>query len=113
MTTLQAEQITAQTADFQRYYEEAGPDYASWSPNFNMHFGYYRWGMNPIHREAMLEQMNLEVRNRLHLSPAPLRAYSTWVAVSEQPFAASHPNSPTPNSTASLSSPGSWSRAGI
>ena len=39
---------------FQRYYEEAGPDYAAWSPGFNMHFGFFRWGMNPFHREAML-----------------------------------------------------------
>jgi len=69
MTTLQAEQTIAQTADFQRYYEEAGPDYAAWSPHFNMHFGFFRWGMNPLHREAMLEQMNLEVKKRLHLAP--------------------------------------------
>ena len=40
---------------FQRYYEEAGPDYAAWSPNFNMHFGFFRRGMNPFDREAMLE----------------------------------------------------------
>lgn len=53
---------------FQRYYEEAGPDYASWSPNFNMHFGYFRAGMNPFDREAMLEQMNLEVLRRLRIS---------------------------------------------
>ena len=55
---------------FQRYYEEAGPDYSSWSRAFNMHFGYFRWGMNPFDRETMLEQMNLEVLDRLHLSPA-------------------------------------------
>ena len=53
---------------FQRYYEEAGPDYAAWSQNFNMHFGYYRPGMNPFNREAMLEQMNREVLDRLHLA---------------------------------------------
>ena len=53
---------------FQRYYEEAGPDYAAWSPAFNMHFGFYRRGMNPFAREAMLEQMNLEVLARLRLS---------------------------------------------
>jgi ubiquinone/menaquinone biosynthesis C-methylase UbiE len=52
---------------FQRYYEESGPDYAAWSPNFNMHFGYFRRGMNPLRREAMLEQMNREVLSRLHL----------------------------------------------
>lgn len=53
---------------FQRYYEEAGPDYAAWSPHFNMHFGYYRGVMNPFDREVMLEQMNCEVLNRLRLS---------------------------------------------
>ncbi len=52
---------------FQRYYEEAGPDYAAWSAHYNMHFGFFRWGMNPCKREAMLEQMNLEVLDRLHL----------------------------------------------
>jgi hypothetical protein len=42
----------------EQYYREAGPDYAAWSREFNMHFGYYRAGSNPLHREAMLEQMN-------------------------------------------------------
>jgi SAM-dependent methyltransferase len=54
-------------AGFQRYYEEAGPDYAAWSPQFNMHFGFFRRGMNPFKREAMLEQMNHEILLRLHL----------------------------------------------
>src|SRR5271155_5429903 len=59
---------TASTAaSFQRYYEEAGPDYAAWSPAFNMHFGFFRWGMNPFKREAMLEQMSQEVCARLRL----------------------------------------------
>ena len=53
---------------FQRYYEEAGPDYAAWSPQFNMHFGFFRRGMNPVNREAMLEQMNREVLARLQLT---------------------------------------------
>jgi MPBQ/MSBQ methyltransferase len=51
----------------ERYYSEAGPDYAAWSREFNMHFGYYRVGANPLNREAMLEQMNAEVLVRLHL----------------------------------------------
>jgi SAM-dependent methyltransferase len=51
----------------EQYYSEAGPDYAAWSPEFNMHFGYYRAGMNPFRREAMLEQMNAEVLSRLNL----------------------------------------------
>src|ERR1700676_2873242 len=51
----------------EQYYSEAGPDYAAWSQEFNMHFGYYRAGANPLHRESMLEQMNAEVLMRLHL----------------------------------------------
>ena len=31
----------------EQYYSEAGPDYAAWSREFNMHFGYYRAGANP------------------------------------------------------------------
>jgi MPBQ/MSBQ methyltransferase len=45
----------------EQYYSEAGPDYAAWSPEFNMHFGCYRAGANPLGRESMLEQMNVEV----------------------------------------------------
>lgn len=51
----------------EEYYSEAGPDYAAWSPAFNMHFGFYRAGMNPFDREAMLEQMNSEVFARLNV----------------------------------------------
>jgi cyclopropane fatty-acyl-phospholipid synthase-like methyltransferase len=51
----------------EQYYSEAGPDYAAWSREFNMHFGYYRAGANPLHRESMLEQMNAEVLARLQL----------------------------------------------
>lgn len=58
-------------ASFQRYYEEAGPDYAAWSPNFNMHFGFFRAGLNPLDREAMLEQMNREVLDRLCVDQTP------------------------------------------
>lgn len=47
------------------YYEEAGPDYSTWSKKFNMHFGYYDWGMNPFNREAMLEKMTDRVLDRL------------------------------------------------
>jgi MPBQ/MSBQ methyltransferase len=51
----------------EQYYREAGPDYAAWSRDFNMHFGYYRAGANPLRREAMLEQMNAEVLKRLNV----------------------------------------------
>ena len=59
-------QVTPQIG-LEQYYSEAGPDYAAWSREFNMHFGYYRAGANPLHRESMLEQMNAEVLARLHL----------------------------------------------
>ncbi len=58
---------TAPRIGLEQYYSEAGPDYAAWSREFNMHFGYYRAGANPLRRESMLEQMNAEVLARLHL----------------------------------------------
>ena len=48
-----------------RYYESAGPDYAAWSKNLNMHFGYWRPWMNPFRREAMLEEMSLQLFSAL------------------------------------------------
>ena len=51
----------------EQYYSEAGPDYAAWSPEFNMHMGYYRACANPLRRERMLDQMNAEVLARLQL----------------------------------------------
>lgn len=51
------------------FYEQAGLDYEHWSRGFNMHLGFYRRGMNPFNREAMLEQMNVEVAERLQLDP--------------------------------------------
>jgi ubiquinone/menaquinone biosynthesis C-methylase UbiE len=47
------------------YYTEAGPDMAAWSPGLNIHFGFFRAGVNPLRREALLEQMNVEVYERL------------------------------------------------
>ena len=49
------------------YYENAGPDYGEWSRGFNMHFGFYRRGVNPFRRESMLEEMNRQVLGRLSL----------------------------------------------
>jgi hypothetical protein len=43
------------------YYEEAGPDFGQWSAGFNMHFGFYRPGMNPFRREPMLNELNRQV----------------------------------------------------
>ncbi len=50
------------------YYSTAGLDYEPWSANFNMHFGYYRWPLNPLRREGLLKQMNREVYARLGLA---------------------------------------------
>ena len=66
--TLAAEQPTAPAIGLEQYYSEAGPDYAAWSAAFNMHFGYYRRGMNPLNRESMLEQMNREVLDALQVN---------------------------------------------
>jgi len=54
--------------DVVRYFEVAGPDYAAWSPQYNMHFGYYERGMNPLRREPMLERMNRVVFEALALA---------------------------------------------
>lgn len=51
------------------YYEGAGLDFGHWSPGFNMHFGYYRRGINPFSREPMLNEMNRQVLERLRLPP--------------------------------------------
>ncbi|MEX0968728.1 MAG: methyltransferase domain-containing protein [Bacteroidia bacterium] len=53
-----------------RHYNEAGMDYRTWSRDFNMHFGYYKPGMNPLDRRKMLEQMNMEVLQTLGLQGA-------------------------------------------
>ena len=53
--------------DVVRYYEVAGPDYAAWSPKFNMHFGYWDRRTSPLRREAMLERMNEIALERLRI----------------------------------------------
>lgn len=52
-----------------RYYENAGPDYEAWSNAFNMHFGYWRPGVNPLNLESMLEETNRQVLDRLMSPP--------------------------------------------
>ncbi len=51
------------------YYQEAGPDYGTWSPGFNMHFGLYERGLNPFNLESLLENMTLTVLDQLGLNP--------------------------------------------
>lgn len=67
-TTLQPAEIRA---NVRAYYAEATADYRAWSPGYNMHFGYYRRGINPFDREAMLEAMNHEVIRRCRLEHIP------------------------------------------
>ena len=40
-----------------RYYTDATQDYEAWSRRFNMHFGYWRRGLNPLRLEPMLDEM--------------------------------------------------------
>lgn len=49
------------------FYEKAGMDYTHWSSGFNMHLGFYRSHLNPLNREKMLEQMNIEIAKRLKI----------------------------------------------
>lgn len=51
------------------YYTEAALDYGAWSRGFNMHFGFWRPGLNPLRRESMLEELNAQVLSRLQLPP--------------------------------------------
>lgn len=47
--------------------------YSFWSNHLNVHFGYYRWGINPFNREAMLRGMNDLVGKLLSTSTPPDR----------------------------------------
>ena len=56
---------TAEHEAVRRYYSDAAEDYRYWGETFNMHFGFWRWGMNPWRLEPMLERMNQEVIERI------------------------------------------------
>lgn len=58
-------------ADTQDYFTEVATDYGAWSPSYNMHFGYWRAGLNPLRREGMLVEMNREVGRALQLGERP------------------------------------------
>jgi SAM-dependent methyltransferase len=57
--------ITAE--DTQDYFTEVAVDYSAWSPSYNMHFGFWRAGLNPLRREGMLVEMNRAVGRALRL----------------------------------------------
>ncbi|WP_051669500.1 SAM-dependent methyltransferase [Bryobacter aggregatus] len=73
-----------------RYYEESGPDYAAWSPAFNMHFGYWKAGDNPFDREAMLEQMSDQVIQALE-GATDVLDLGCGLGATARNFAASNP----------------------
>lgn len=54
-------------ADTQDYFTEVADDYRAWSPSYNMHFGFWRLGLNPLRREGMLVEMNRAVGRALEL----------------------------------------------
>ncbi len=56
-------------SQIRKYYDVAGPDYESWSPDFNMHFGYCRKFTDIFFLERMLRQMNDEVLKQLSIDP--------------------------------------------
>lgn len=60
--------ITAE--DTQHYFTEVAVDYSAWSPSYNMHFGYWRAGLNPLRREGMLVEMNRVIGRALRLPEA-------------------------------------------
>jgi SAM-dependent methyltransferase len=49
------------------YYAAATADYRVWSRGYNMHFGYWRRGLNPLRRESLLDETNQQVFARLAL----------------------------------------------
>ena len=64
--------ITAE--DTQDYFTEVAVDYSAWSPSYNMHFGFWRAGLNPLRREGMLVEMNRAVGRALRLDASPTPA---------------------------------------
>lgn len=53
--------------DVINHYTDAGPDYAFWSKNYNMHFGYAKARWDCLSRERMLERMNEVVLDTLNI----------------------------------------------
>ncbi len=51
----------------QSHYCDTFDNYRQWSPEGNLHFGYWRWGINPFDRRRMLQEMNRQVFKQLRL----------------------------------------------
>ncbi|MDQ0586841.1 class I SAM-dependent methyltransferase [Variovorax paradoxus] len=65
--TSTAPEASITKADTQDYFTEVADDYRAWSPSYNMHFGFWRLGLNPLRREGMLVEMNRAVGRALKL----------------------------------------------
>ncbi len=60
--------------DVVTYYRQATPDYRAWSRKLHMHFGYWRFWVNPFRLDDLLDEMTRQVRTRLDLDDqAPSR----------------------------------------
>lgn len=66
-------QATAVVERVVRYYREATRDYRAWSRKLNMHFGYFRFGLNPLDLESMLDEMTRQVLAGLALAQGSTR----------------------------------------
>lgn len=78
------------------YYSKAGIDYEPWSRKYNMHFGYFRRGVNPFRREALLDEMNAQVLQKLQLKkdrPQQLIDLGCGVGATARYCAEHYPNS--------------------
>ena len=56
------------------YYTEAGADYAAWSTQWNMHFGFPVIATDVLDREQMLDNMNDAILDRVLAGPRPAEA---------------------------------------
>ena len=69
-----APEASVTKADTQDYFTEVADDYRAWSPSYNMHFGFWKLGLNPLRREGMLVEMNRAVGRALKLDqPRPVQ----------------------------------------
>lgn len=59
--------VPVSRAETRDYFTEVGEDYRAWSASYNMHFGFWRAGLNPLRREGMLVEMNRVVGRALGL----------------------------------------------
>ncbi|MFT4523316.1 MAG: MPBQ/MSBQ methyltransferase [Bacteroidia bacterium] len=66
-TKRRQERQTDLITGIQKFYSEATIDYSFWSKKMNMHYGYLANWKQFFYRESMLNQMNVEVMNRLKL----------------------------------------------